>query len=188
MSTQGPSLPFLPLDELGPIFATYLFLFIWCIDSSGFLTASLATSLIIIAGHYTVFSFRNTSPLRLGLTIAFLVSITLFIGGQTAALTFTSVSNYCQSRNVLATFGDQLARISALIVGLNIVARVRFEWAKVVLCGWAVVRLGIFLDFLTYGSYWHCFSCSRRDRIRSYLFAGAEYYPCSIRDGIRFDT
>lgn len=107
------------------------------------MTATLATSIIVIAIHHTVSSFRNASPLRLGLTIVFLVSLTLFIGGQTAALTFTAVSTECHTRNILATFADQLARISALIIGLNVVARARFKWAKYVLYGWAVVRLGM---------------------------------------------
>ena len=142
MSTQGSSLPFLPLDELGPIFSMYGISIIFD-NNSGILTATLATSIVFVAVHHTVLSFRNASPLRLGLTIVFFVSVTLFIAGQTAALTFTAVSAECQSRNILATFADQFARISAFIIGLNIVARARFNWLKFVLYGWAVTRLGI---------------------------------------------
>jgi hypothetical protein len=113
------------------------------VNSSGILTATLATSIVFISVHHAVFSFKNTSPLRLGLTMVFLVSVALFIAGQTAALTFTAVSTECQSRNILATFADQFARISAFIIGLNIVARARFKWLKFALYGWAVARLGI---------------------------------------------
>jgi hypothetical protein len=116
-------------------------------DNSGLLTSTLATSVAIISIHHTLSSVRKSSLLRLGLTIIFLVSVTLFIGGQTAALTFSAVSGECLSRNILATFADQLARISALIIGLNVVARSRFPWAKFALYGWAVSRLGKSFEF-----------------------------------------
>jgi hypothetical protein len=76
-----------------------------------------------------------------GLTLIFLVDVALFIGGQTAALTFTAVSNACGATNVLLTVGDQLARVSGLIVGLNIIARVRFNWARLGLYVWTIARL-----------------------------------------------
>ena len=152
MASQSSSLSFLPLDELGPLFSMYNTAFS-ITDDSGLLTSTLATSVAIIGVHHTLSSARNSSPLRLGLTIIFLVNVTLFIGGQTAALTFTAVSSECLSRNILATFADQLARISALIIGLNVVARSRFRWAKFALYGWAVIRLGTCFKLLTYGSY-----------------------------------
>lgn len=114
------------------------------IDLRGFLTSSLATAVAIVAGYQIISASRKTTRLRLGLTIIFLVDIILFIGGQTSALTFTSVSEDCTQRNILLTFADQFARISSLIVGLNIVSRGQSLVAKFALYGWFLGRLGTF--------------------------------------------
>lgn len=142
METQPSSLPFFPLDDLGPFFATYTSPFIFKSDASGFLTSTLATAVVVIVGHNIISSFKNSTPLRFALTILFLVNIALFIGGQTAALTFTAVSDACEHRNVLLTFADQFARVSSFIIGLNVIARLHSQLPKYALYGWAVVRLG----------------------------------------------
>src|SRR5277367_5575208 len=135
-------LPFLPIDELGPIFATYAPEVKSGVNGRGFLTSSLATSIAILALHHIPTSFKDASILRLGLTFFFLVTVTLFVGGQTSALTFTAVSDECTERNTLALVADLLARVSALIIGLNVFSRARFRWARYSLFGWAVLRLG----------------------------------------------
>jgi hypothetical protein len=112
------------------------------VNDRGFLTSSLATSVAIIALHHITTSFKDVSILRLGLTFFFLVTVTLFVGGQTSALTFTAVSVECTERNTLALVADLLARVSALIIGLNVFARARFRWARYSLVGWAVFRIG----------------------------------------------
>jgi hypothetical protein len=114
------------------------------INLRGFLTSSLATAIAIVAGYQIISASRKTTRLRLGLTIIFLVDIILFIGGQTSALTFTSVSDDCTQRNILLTFADQFARISSLIVGLNIVSRGRSQLPKFALYAWFLGRLGTF--------------------------------------------
>ena len=110
-------------------------------DSSGILTSSAATAIISIAILHSTSVLKNVSALRVGLTLLFLLAVILFIGGQTSALTFTAVSTDCTTRNQLLTFADQLARVSALIIGFNVVARIRFRSLKIGLYVWAVVRL-----------------------------------------------
>lgn len=106
------------------------------------MTSSVAIAMAFIVIYFSISSFKKKiSLLRLGLTMVFLVSVVLYIGGQISALTFTAVSIECTSRNALLTFGDQLARVSALIVGLNVVARSRYQWVKYGLYVWALVRL-----------------------------------------------
>ena len=95
----------------------------------------------VIALHHTLTSFKDVSMLQLGLTSVFLLTVTLFVGGQTSALKYTAVSNDCTGRNTLAFVADLLARVSALIIGLNVFARARFRWARYALLGWAVVRI-----------------------------------------------
>ena len=112
------------------------------VNGRGFLTSSLATSIAILALHHISTSFKDASILRLGLTFFFLVTVTLFVGGQTSALTFTAVSDECTERNTLALVADLLARVSALIIGLNVFSRARFRWARYSLIGWAVLRIG----------------------------------------------
>ena len=149
-------LPVLPVDELGPLFATYVRP-VKRVDGRGFLTSSLVTSVVIIALHHGSTSFKDVSLLRLGLTFFFFVTVTLFVGGQTSALTFTAVSPDCTVRNTLVIVADQLARVSASIIGINIFARARFKWARYSLLGWAVLRLGndIVISETDY-SYWNC--------------------------------
>lgn len=110
-------------------------------NDSGFLASSLATAVVIIAVQHVLSSGKNYSSIRVFLTFIFLVNVALFIGGQTASLTVTAVSNACGITNVLLTVADQLARISGLILGLNIVARIRFNWAKFGLHAWTAARL-----------------------------------------------
>jgi hypothetical protein len=112
-------------------------------DGSGILTTSLATAIISIALLHSISMIKNVSTLRVGLTLLFLFAVVLFIGGQTSALTFTAVSTDCTTRNQLLTFADQLARVSALIIGFNVVARIRFGSLKIALYVWALIRLGI---------------------------------------------
>jgi len=125
------------------------------------LTSSLATAIAIIALHHISTSFKDVSILRLGLTVSFLVTVTLFVGGQTSALTFTAVSDECTERNTLALVADLLARVSALIIGLNVFARARFRWARYSLVGWAVLRIGNDpFGWETNGSGGDCSNCS----------------------------
>ena len=106
------------------------------------MTSTLATALAIVAVYHAISTSKKSTPLHFGLIVIFLVDIILFIGGQTSALTFTSVSDDCTHRNVILTFADQLARVSSFIVGLNIVDRVRIQWPKFVLYSWVLARLG----------------------------------------------
>ena len=125
------------------------------------MTSSLATSIAIIVLHHVSTSFKDLSILRLGLTVFFLVTVTLFVGGQTSALTFTAVSDECTERNTLALVADLLARVSALIIGLNVFARARFRWARYSLVGWAVLRIGNDpFGWETNGSGGDCSNCS----------------------------
>jgi hypothetical protein len=110
-------------------------------NDSGFLASSLAAAAAIIAVQHTLSSGKNFSAIRVVLTFIFFVNVALFVGGQTASLTVTAVSNACGATNVLLTVADQLARVSGLILGLNIVARVRFNWAEFGLYAWTVARL-----------------------------------------------
>lgn len=107
----------------------------------GFLASSLVTSITVIALHHVSTRFKHISLLRFGLTFFFFLTVTLFIAGQISALTFTAVSDDCTARNTLALVADTLARVSALIIGLNVFARARFRWARYSLFGWAVLRI-----------------------------------------------
>jgi len=113
----------------------------------GFLASSLATSVAIIALHHMSTSFKDVSVLRFGLTSLFFVTVTLFVAGQTSALRFTAVSDDCTVRNTLALVADELARVSALIIGLNVFARARFRWARYALAIWAVFRISRYLCY-----------------------------------------
>ena len=111
-------------------------------DGSGILTTAVATGIVSIALLHALSVIKKVSVPRVGLTLLFLFAVVLFIGGQTSALTFTAVSGDCTTRNQLLTFADQLARVSALIIGLNVVARIRFRSLKIGLYVWAVIRFG----------------------------------------------
>lgn len=110
-------------------------------NDSGFLASSLVVAVIIIAVQHSLSSGKNLSAIRVVLTSIFLLNVALFVGGQTASMTVTAVSDACGSTNALLTVADQLARVSSLILGLNIVARIRFDLARYGLYVWTVARL-----------------------------------------------
>jgi len=132
--------------------------------TSGFLALSVVVAIFIIILHYTLSSVKNESIFRLLLTSTFLVAVLLYIGGQISALTFTSVSADCTIRNELLIAGDQFARISSILVALNIVQRSRSQGWKIGLSVWTIARLGISLISYADSSYRHrcyCFSWER---------------------------
>ena len=146
MGDSGPSsLPFLPLELLGPLFATYDPFFDRA-DRSGFLGAFAAGGLVVIVGHHAISGLKNVSLARLVLMGLFLVMVAMFVAGQTAALTFTSVSSACMARNMVLTAGDQFAHIAGTVIGLSFILRNPSQMAMLGLLGWTVLRVGIFLS------------------------------------------
>jgi hypothetical protein len=113
------------------------------VNDSGFLASSILAAIIIIIAHYIHASTKNLSLLRIVLTGVFLLFGVLFASGESAALTFSAVSDECTRLNQLAIAADQFARISGTIVGLNLAARSRGRRWHVILTTWTVVRLSM---------------------------------------------
>jgi len=97
-------------------------------------------------GHHAISGLKNVSFARLLLMSLFLVMVTMFVAGQTAALTSTSVSGACMARNMVLTAGDQFAHIAGTIIGLSFLLRNPSQMAMLGLLGWTVLRVGIFLS------------------------------------------
>ena len=115
------------------------------VDLSGFLGASVAAAVIVVGVHHVKSGLKNIRIGRLGLMSLFLGMVAMFVGGQTAALTFTSVSRACMARNMALTAGDQLAHIAGAIIGMVLIMRAPSRVGTMGLLAWTVVRFGLFL-------------------------------------------
>jgi hypothetical protein len=140
---------------------------------------------VIIAAHHAFSSSKNVAVGRVVLLAFFVVAVTFFIGGEASALTFTAISQECSRRNGLAIAGDQLGRVSGVILGFYVITRTSFRGGRILLGGWAVLRLGMALMNLTDERYWNCDGGVCWTGARYNLFTCTKYCPGGGRHGYR---
>lgn len=125
--------------------------------------AFVTVALVVILAHHTISGFKNVSLSRIGLMTFYMVMVALFVGGQTAALTFTSVSRACRARNMVLTAGDQFSHIAGTIIGMSVVMRTPSRIATMGVFGWTIVRFGmIYLEMMVDERYRHRRDCPRQ--------------------------
>lgn len=112
--------------------------------------ASVAGAVIVVGIHHVKSGLKNVRIAGLGLMSLFLGMVAMFVGGQTAALTFTSVSSACMARNMVLTAGDQFAYIAGTIIGMVFIMRAPSRVGTMGLLAWTVVRFGMLTGNLAY--------------------------------------
>lgn len=115
-------------------------------DQSGFLGASVTAAVIALGIYHVKLGFKKVALVRLGLMVLFSGMVAMFVGGQTAALTFTAVSKACMASNMVLTAGDQFAHIAGTIIGMNVIMRTPSRFGIMGLLAWTVVRFGMSLN------------------------------------------
>ena len=141
--------------------------------------AFVTVALVAIVLHHANSGFKNISFARVGLMSLFLAMVAMFVGGQTAALTFTSVSRACMARNMVLTAGDQFAHIAGTIVGMSLIMRTPSRISTFGLLGWTVVRFGmLYYRGIVDRRYRHRRGCSSATGNGSHLLAKVRYYSC----------